>query len=89
MAIQALESGHEGREDIGLSREEAAAQLGADSTAQVILFPEQQAELAPGMQATIAFVAWARNNPKFSVAEYKHDEGGLYVDHHGPKVYLA
>lgn len=66
--------------------QEAVQALGAESLASV-------AELRPGMTATLAFLNWVKRNNEqgyglFGVAEYKRDDGGLYVDHHGPKVYL-
>jgi hypothetical protein len=51
--------------------------------------------LPPGMEATLAQLAWVKSNDEagygmFGVAEYKRDEEGrLYVDHHGPRVYLG
>jgi hypothetical protein len=50
--------------------------------------------LPPGMEATLAQLAWVKSNDEagygmFGIAEYKRDEEGrLYVDHHGPRVYL-
>jgi hypothetical protein len=96
MAILAAEAdGQSSWENRDLSAEGAAA-LGQVGLAEVIAFPsgEAPAEQRPGMEATMAFVNWVRDNDargygKFGVAEFKRDDGGLYVDHHGPKVYLT
>lgn len=94
MAIQHVESGELARDSSVLSQELTQG-LGEVGLAQVIPFPQaEQPAVRPGMEATMAFVNWIRDNNargygKFGFAEYKRDEGGLYVDHHGPKVYLA
>ncbi|CAN5402786.1 hypothetical protein BH09PAT4_BH09PAT4_00980 [soil metagenome] len=94
MAIQHIESGETARDDGALSQEFVQG-LGETGLAQVIPFPQPEVPAArPGMEATMAFVNWirdidARGYGKFGIAEYKRDEGGLYVDHHGPKVYLT
>lgn len=95
MAILAAESsGLVSPERQELSREQTEA-LGQLGLADVIALPLTPAEpeVRPGMEATMAFVNWIRANDaagygKFGVADFKRDEGGLYVDHHGPKVYL-
>lgn len=92
-ASQSLETGQPRQlETVNLS-EGATELLGQEMLAEVIPFPAQEST-KPGMEATMAFVNWVRDNNargfgKFGVAEYKRDEDGrLYVDHHGPKVYL-
>lgn len=68
--------------------ETAIQGLGETGLAEVIDFPHPQLSVAQ------ALYEWNKSNEaagygKFGYAEYKRDEDGLYVDHHGVKVYLA
>jgi hypothetical protein len=99
MAIVASEKLNQSNvETVRMSTEMAAA-LGETGVAEVIPFPESDhgPETADGVrpdmsQQAKSFVNWIRQSNardgKFAFAEFKRDEGGLYVDHHGPKVYL-
>jgi len=94
--LVAAEAGDRGRLENRTLSEEGVAALGQTGLAEVIAFPgaETEVELRPGMAATMAFVNWIRDNNasgygKFGIAEFKRDDDGLYVDHHGPKVYLT
>lgn len=98
MAKVAGEERNQGNvESVPVSPEMAAA-LGETGLAHVIPFPESSHEPAvadeirPGMANTLAAVNWHRQSiardSKWGFAEFKRDEGGLYVDHQGSKVYL-
>ena len=94
MAILAAEGSELVRPERHELTHEQTEELGQTGLAEVIAFPQAEtAEPRHGMDATMAFVNWVRDNDargygKFGIAEFKRDEGGLYVDHHGPKVYL-
>lgn len=90
--LQAQEAFSDRVEEAAALTPEAVEALGEATLAQVFEFPAAE-QPRPGMEATLAFVKWAKEQnsgpyAKFTFAEYQHDEGGTFYVRDGEKRYL-